>query len=158
MRELETEYQEAMELCVKKNKDYGNAKEIAGKIMKIMFPKGIKLETSHQFNEFNMFVMIMSKVVRFANLSQSKGVPNFESIEDTLKDLGNYAFILKNMIHNNREEELDAETEGPLCVCGHRENDHTQYQFHGLCELEKGLVCDVKGCTCFNFKKVGEEI
>jgi hypothetical protein len=151
MRELAAEYQEAMELCMKKNKDYGNAKEVAGKIMKMMFPNGIKLETDHQFNEFNMFVMIMSKFIRFANLSQSKGVPNFESIEDTLKDLGNYAFILKNMIHNNREEEkVIQETEGPLCECGHREVDHTP-----LTEAPN-VACDVKGCWCCNFKKAGE--
>jgi hypothetical protein len=152
MRQLELEYQEAMELCQKKNKDYGNAKEVAGKLMKMMFPKGIKLVTASQFNEFNMFVMIMSKVIRFANLSQSNGDPNFESIEDTLKDLGNYAFILKNMIHNNNEAEgIIQKTEGPLCTCGHRESDHMPIP-------EAGVPCEANGCECNNFTKEGGRI
>lgn len=144
MRKLEQEYQEAMELCMKKNKDYGNAKEVAGQLMKLMFPKGIKLETSDQFNEFNMFVMVMSKVIRFANLSQSKVGPNFESIEDTLKDLGNYAFILKNMIHNNTMVKL----EGSVCgYCGHHESDHAPIPETGI------QPCTAEGCMCENFMK-----
>jgi hypothetical protein len=144
VRALELEFKEAMELCMLKNKDYGNAKEVAGAVMNLLFPRGIKIETPDQFNEFNMFVMIMSKVVRFANLSQSKEMPNFESIDDTLKDLGNYAFILKNMIFNNRLKI----TEGPVCTCGHHEVDHTQ--------LEDGqVVCALHECGCIKFTKAG---
>lgn len=150
MKDLSQEYQEAMELCEKKNKDYGNAKEVGGRVMKLMFPKGIKLKTADQMNEFCIFVMIMNKILRFANLSQKSAVTHFESIEDTLKDLGNYAFILKNMIHNNTEKELQIQQEeGMLCECGHREFDHMPIP-------EGGNVCAAEGCYCQNFRKSGE--
>jgi len=142
MRPLDQEYQDAMELCQRKNKDYGNAKDVMGKVYKILFPNGVKLETANQFGEFAVFQMIMTKVLRFANLSQSKGVPNFESVDDTLKDLGNYAFILKNMIANNTEE-----TEGAVCLCGHRETDHNP---------ETSMDCGMLDCQCKLFTKVGD--
>lgn len=144
MRPLDMEYQEAMELCQRKNKDYGNAKDVMGKVYKILFPNGVKLETANQFGEFAVFQMIMTKVLRFANLSQSKGMPNFESVDDTLKDLGNYAFILKNMIANNQEDELQ-QTEGLLCTCGHREVDHVG-----------GHTCEHLDCPCKLFTKAGD--
>lgn len=143
MKPLEQEYQEAMELCRRKNKDYGNAKETMGSVYQILFPKGLKLETANQFGEFAVFQMIMTKVMRFANLCQSKSDPNFESIEDTLKDLGNYAFILKNLIHNNNE--------GPECRCGHNESNHAPIP------ETRQQPCDVEGCNCVNFTKIGKD-
>lgn len=104
MRALEEEFKQGMEVCCKKNKDYGNAKDKFGEVMAILFPQGITLSLKDTTNEFAIFTEILKKVMRFSNLWLKEDQKNFESIEDTLMDLGNYAFILKNMIHNNKKE------------------------------------------------------
>jgi len=151
-RELKQEFEDALELVEKKNKDYGNAKEVAGQIMKIIFKDGVGLRTANDFNEFNMLVMIFSKILRVCNLHWNSKLTsvNFESVDDTLKDLGNYAFILKNMINNNRAESgFPPVASGKLvfkgkCECGHLATDHTFF-------LLTGAPC-IK-CDCANYKE-----
>jgi hypothetical protein len=110
---LVDEFREAMDLVQKKNQDYGNAFERSGQIFKLLFPDGIELKTGDDFNEFSAINAIIGKLVRFSNLwntDHNAGLktttpPNFESILDTLGDLGNYAFILKNLLINTKPEE-----------------------------------------------------
>ena len=106
MRELQEDFQQGMDVCCRKNKDYGNAKEKFGLVMDVLFPEGISLFTPEEMNEFAIFSELLKKTMRFSNLWSKAGEAiNFESIDDTLLDLGNYAFILKNMIHNNKEKQ-----------------------------------------------------
>lgn len=102
MRELQEEFTQGVDICCKKNKDYGDAKNQFGKLMMILLPKGLILTTAAEMNEFAIFTELLKKITRFANLWRANSA-NFESVDDTLLDLGNYAFILKNMIHNNKK-------------------------------------------------------
>lgn len=105
MRELIEEFEQGKNVCCKKNQDYGNAKDQFGKVMQILFPNGIVLNSVDTMNEFAIFTELLKKIMRFSNLWRAEKV-NFESVDDTLLDLGNYAFILKNMIANNLEKNL----------------------------------------------------
>jgi len=105
MRALEDEFKEALELVKRKNKDYGNAKDVLGHLMARLFSNGLNLTSSSDFQEFSIINLILTKLCRLCNLwGKPKDSRNFESLEDTLLDLGNYAFILKNMTRNRREE------------------------------------------------------
>lgn len=95
MSSLRGELLEASDFIKRKNSDYGNAKDVVGQVLKLFFPNELVLKTEDDFMEFGIFSMMVGKICRFANLWSKKEAPNFESILDTLGDLGNYSYILK---------------------------------------------------------------
>jgi hypothetical protein len=75
-----------------KKKDYGDSYCNFGRLMLLLFPNGIELVTEKDFNKFGIFMQIANKFMRYSNLC-STGSVNFESIVDTLKDMGIYSFM-----------------------------------------------------------------
>ena len=74
----------AIEIVVKKGEDYGN--DTLG--FKSYFPFGFKSYTQ----------MLHVKTQRLVSLAQTDHEPNFESVQDTLKDMINYAVFLLDAI------------------------------------------------------------
>jgi hypothetical protein len=101
---LKEELLSSAEFIERKNKDYGNAKDLGGKILNLLFPNGLNLTTERDFKEYGIINNIIGKLCRFSNLWDRKAEPNFESIGDTLKDMGHYSFILKIMIKERQDE------------------------------------------------------
>lgn len=75
--QVEQVYDAACRLLLKKHADYG--------------PKNISDAPGGPMN--GLIVRMWDKMARLINLTSGPGVPNYEAIEDTLIDLGNYAFI-----------------------------------------------------------------
>lgn len=59
--------------------------------------------------EQGMIVRMLDKVTRIINLTKHEAMVRDESIEDTLKDLSNYAMLMANYLHHKREGLLDRE-------------------------------------------------
>lgn len=83
---------EAAKTYKMKNKDYGDSYRNFGKLMLLLFPDGVNLSSEKDFNKFGVFVQIANKFMRYSNLCNTGSV-NFESIADTLKDMGIYSFM-----------------------------------------------------------------
>lgn len=73
------------ELLVKKNQDY----------------KGASFDLGMNGN----MVHLWDKVTRLRNMVENKESPNFEGIEDTLKDIIGYSVIGLHILNEEREEE-----------------------------------------------------
>ena len=69
-----------------------------GKIMKVFFPEGLKLDTVEDFNRFGLFHELVKKLHRYSKSREDGGH------QDSIHDLGVYAFML---------EELDGFYKGP---------------------------------------------
>ena len=78
MEEYKKIVTETMELCVKKNKDYGSSVE----------------DTFEKFGDISYLVRITDKYNRICSLLQNgKAEVEDESCSDTIRDLANYAFL-----------------------------------------------------------------
>jgi hypothetical protein len=84
MRYLEL-IEPALQIVVKKHEDYGN--EVLG--LKTYFPFGL---TSYA-------QMLHVKSQRLVSLAKTGQQPNYESLEDTVKDMINYAVFLLDAIN-----------------------------------------------------------
>jgi len=78
-----------------RNKLYGDNYKRFGEIMHSLFPTGLTLTTTDDFNRLGVFVQIVSKVTRYAE-NYGRG-----GHRDSLDDAAVYAMML---------QELDAET------------------------------------------------
>lgn len=74
-----------------RNKMYGNNYKAFGHSCMSIFPKGIELKTVDDFNRFGVFVMIVSKVSRYAAMFTNGGHP------DSLDDLAIYSQMLQEL-------------------------------------------------------------
>ena len=78
MEEYKKIVTETMELCVKKNKDYGSSVQ----------------DTFEKFGDISYLVRITDKYNRICSLLQNgKAEVDDESCSDTIRDLANYAFL-----------------------------------------------------------------
>ena len=68
---------ETMELCVKKNKDYGSSVQ----------------DTFEKFGDISYLVRITDKYNRICSLLNREGEVKDESIDDTIRDMANYSFL-----------------------------------------------------------------
>lgn len=75
---------EVTDLLIRKNKDYGNAS----------FDLGLNGNMVH----------LWDKVRRYRNLIENTGTPNFEGIEDTLKDIIGYGIIGIHILRKERKD------------------------------------------------------
>jgi len=78
-----------------KNKDYGDAYEKFGNIMKALFPDGIVLNAVDDFEKFAILNHIITKLIRISNLQFIARIINHESIDDTCNDLSIYSQMFK---------------------------------------------------------------
>ena len=77
MEEYKKIVMETMELCVKKNKDYGSSVE----------------DTFEKFGDISYLVRITDKYNRICSLLNKEGEVKDESIDDTIRDMANYSFL-----------------------------------------------------------------
>ena len=77
MEEYKKIVTETMELCVKKNKDYGSSVE----------------DTFEKFGDISYLVRITDKYNRICSLLNGEGEIKDESIDDTVRDMANYSFL-----------------------------------------------------------------
>tara|TARA_B100000941_G_scaffold141335_1_gene100144 strand:- start:917 stop:1249 length:333 start_codon:yes stop_codon:yes gene_type:complete len=83
--------QECAELQTKKSQDYQNKQSNVTQMMH--YRRGI--DTVHD--------IIHGKVLRAQSLLESQGDPNFESLEDTYKDLINYCSFAVSLLRGKME-------------------------------------------------------
>lgn len=77
MEEYEKIVTETMELCIKKNKDYGSSVQ----------------DTYERFGDVSYLVRITDKYNRICSLLDKKAEVKDESIDDTIRDMANYCFL-----------------------------------------------------------------
>ena len=77
MEEYEKIVTETMELCIKKNKDYGSSVE----------------DTYERFGDVSYLVRITDKYNRICSLLDKGAEVKDESIDDTIRDMANYCFL-----------------------------------------------------------------
>ena len=77
MEEYKKIVTETMELCVKKNKDYGSSVQ----------------DTFEKFGDISYLVRITDKYNRICSLLNGEGEIKDESIDDTIRDMANYSFL-----------------------------------------------------------------
>ena len=77
MEEYKKIVTETMELCIKKNKDYGSSVQ----------------DTFEKFGDISYLVRITDKYNRICSLLNREGEVKDESIDDTIRDMANYAFL-----------------------------------------------------------------
>ncbi len=81
----------AAETFEKRDKQYGNAFEKHGEIMKAFFPKGVFLHDAHDMNRFCAFQAIISKLNRYAANFTAGG--HKDSIHDAINFCAMLEFI-----------------------------------------------------------------
>ena len=91
MKESLRVLQECAELQTKKSQDYQNKQSNVTQMMH--YRRGV--DTVHD--------IIHGKVLRAQSLLESQGDPNFESLEDTYKDLINYSSFAVSYIRGKME-------------------------------------------------------
>jgi hypothetical protein len=89
MNEYEKIVKETMELCKRKNQDYGCSVQ----------------DTYEKFGDLSYLTRIADKFNRLCTLITNKEQAVDESIDDTIKDLGNYAFLWMASRSLNKEKE-----------------------------------------------------
>jgi len=81
----------AAEIYEERNKLYGDNYKRFGKVMEVLFPNGLTLKTTDDFNRFGVFVQIVSKQTRYAEMFSRGGHP------DSLDDTSVYAMMLREL-------------------------------------------------------------
>ena len=85
-----------VEIVKGKAKQYGNTYKKYGDFMKVLFPKGLIIQSKKEWERFGVFNMICHKLLRITNKL-------FGDISlDNITDLCNYAAMLEKII---KEEE-----------------------------------------------------
>ena len=82
--------EEAFKTFKARNKDYGDNYLNHGRVMMALFPKGVNLKTIEDYNRFGIINMLVAKLTRYC-----QGWP--KSHQDSIHDLGVYAFILESL-------------------------------------------------------------
>jgi len=82
--------EDALKTFKERNKEYGDNYIQHGSVMKALFPNGIELKTVEDYNRFGVINMIVAKLTRY-----SQNWP--KTHQDSLHDLGVYAFILESL-------------------------------------------------------------
>lgn len=85
---------DAADIYRERNKTYGDNYKIHGKVLDVMFPEGVALDTVDDHNRFAVFSLLVCKLTRYANMWKRGGHV------DSLDDITVYSQIL---------QELDAE-------------------------------------------------
>lgn len=89
------------DVFAQKNADYGSADLKYAKILAILIdkPESVFLDADgkvsiRKMRLFGIFSMILTKVIRYANLAFNNTNRNFESTSDTAKDMSVYASMM----------------------------------------------------------------
>ncbi len=93
-------FRQAMDTYMERSSVYGaDGHEQHGKLLKVLFPKGITLETEEEFTRFILFIFKTAKVCRYSRNIKKGGH------RDSVHDVGVYSFILEDFDEraNNRK-------------------------------------------------------
>jgi hypothetical protein len=91
--------EEAIKTFKEREKVYGvRGYEQQGRVIKSLFPTGIKLETEEDHNRFFLLSMIVVKLCRYANNLDKKGH------QDSVHDMGVYSFILESFDKGHKND------------------------------------------------------
>jgi len=89
---------EAAKIYEKRAEVYGNSYRDFGPVMMALFPQGLDINTSDDWNHLGVLMHMITKLTRYA--------PNFHrGHDDSLADLAVYATILREL---DRESEVKA--------------------------------------------------
>jgi hypothetical protein len=94
---------DAAKLYEVRNAFYGDNYKRFGPIMDMLFPNGIELKSSDDFNRFGIFVQVVSKVTRYAEMFTRGGHP------DSLDDNAVYSMMLQELDHEMAHRSIDKE-------------------------------------------------
>lgn len=82
--------EQASKTFKEKNKEYGENWREVGAVLKVLFPEGLKTESTDDFNRFQFITMIVGKLTRYTN--------NFDrGHQDSLRDLVVYTAMLESL-------------------------------------------------------------
>ena len=84
---------EKAELFEKKGEEYGHTYKQFGMILGALFPRGITLNTTSQFNRFALISMVMHKVARDCHQFETGG--HIDSCDDMIV----YSAMLRELTH-----------------------------------------------------------
>ena len=87
---LEKKIEAALKTVKERKALYGHSYLVHGEIMKVLFPHGMELKTTEDFNRYGALSLIVTKLVRYCNKWDK---PH----QDSIHDLGVYAFILETV-------------------------------------------------------------
>ncbi len=65
-----------------RNAIYGESYKKHGAIMEILFPEGLALETSEEFNRYGMMAAVIGKMVRYSSQFEEGG--HYDSAHDAM--------------------------------------------------------------------------
>ena len=82
--------EDALHTFKQRNKQYGDNYLTHGQVMTALFPDGVQLKTVEDYNRFGVINMIVAELTRY-----SQNWP--KTHQDSLHDLGVYAFILESL-------------------------------------------------------------
>ena len=91
------ELRAAAKIFEDRNKLYGDNYKRFGAIMERLFPDGLTLESVEDFNRFGIFVQIISKITRYAEMFTNGGH------DDSLDDTTVYLMMLKELDNEARK-------------------------------------------------------
>lgn len=86
----------AIQTFKQRSEQYGESYKRHGEVMRALFPEGLTICGVEEFNRFGILNMIVSKLLRYTNDWHN---PH----EDSIHDLGVYAFINQELDMANRE-------------------------------------------------------
>lgn len=93
--------QEMSELAEAKFQTYGNTYEQVGELMKILYPRGVCLETAADTAFYSILTWVLGKLCRYA----TSGDP--EARMDSLRDLTVYSAMAYTLYKKVQEEEMN---------------------------------------------------
>lgn len=93
----------AARLYEQRNIIYGDNYKRFGPIMALLFPNGIELKSQDDFNRFGIFVQIVAKVTRYAEMFTRGGH------SDSLDDNAVYSMMLQELDHEKARRSINAE-------------------------------------------------
>lgn len=79
-----------------RNAEYKDNYLQVGKVMQILFPEGLPLNSEHDHNVYHLFSLAVVKLTRFANNYK-------EGHSDSLRDMINYLAMVDALQEQNRE-------------------------------------------------------
>ena len=105
MKKVPDMLRDAAAIYEERNKLYGDNYKRFGRIMKELFPQGLKLDGHDDFNRYGVFVQVVSKITRYAENFTRGGHA------DSLDDMAVYAMMLQeldSMLRRKTENEAVA--------------------------------------------------
>jgi len=85
-------FAKAIETFKEREAKYGDSRYSVAKILQILYPNGVHLDTEQDFLEFHIFQAVLGKIVRFVHSND----------QDSIHDAGVYSFILEDIIEGKK--------------------------------------------------------